>query len=632
LDPVSRAEVLSALGSIDDGRADVLRVLRSHARDHSQGVDVQIGALEGLGNIGPKARSSVYVVIPFLGKEGQLRIVAIKTLGKIGGTESLRPMRPVAMEVLAKNRSGGWQHSALTALEAILRAGDKAAIVALFSKFPFCGGDVVRVIRRSDWENPELIAGLSTVVKGSDVQARRSALSVLSVLGSRAKAAIPALLELKRELQIRRELQQLPPVQRALDAVGHKAPQPQVQKTGPQPGVPVPGKPPATPGPAPTPASPVGPDRTESVSVREGLEPPLPPISPEQLSALARRIVGRTPDPGDGGLLLTLDKKIRTLALGCGGAYMVVGLKGQSSLMVVDVARCRIRRKLALNNAEDAVIAAGGRILLVYLPLRRRFVVYNLESMRKLYTHPFAGTGVCGLAMGFAEERQALVLCGRAGQSAQDLGVLSLKDGSFRRLTEVKLRLGDYGKNPQIRVDSGLTVATICRGQPGTAGMAAVLRRSRPGSPWTCRQLTDTIGILSPIHGGGFTVGSDGNLRDETDKSKFLFEGARLHPVHGADLFLAVESKPGVSEACLLHPKRGRASVKTYLPTTKTALLLRGYAFRSGKSLLAVAPINRFILTDYGRRTVRVLGMGLAPEPPSPAGQKSNSEPPTEAK
>jgi hypothetical protein len=207
----------------------------------------------------------------------------------------------------------------------------------------------------------------------------------------------------------------------------------------PRPGTPQPKTPRTTPRAAPNTPEPVDPDPipgTPSPAPKQPEPPPAPPRpSGVRLTPIPGSPFDITPPTlaGESGpVTVELGGRAETALVAGGGRFVVVHLLSERKLVLFDVNEGRLTREAQLDPDPDARVAAGMNTLAVVYPTRRVVHGYGVANLTREATGTLQGGGmVSAAAMGSATNGPLfLVSAGQPSVSLYDLAAMRGIDGS----------------------------------------------------------------------------------------------------------------------------------------------------------------------------------------------------------
>jgi hypothetical protein len=271
---------------------------------------------------------------------------------------------------------------------------------------------------------------------------------------------------------------------------------------------------------------PAGPASTEPPSDEPVDLPPLPPQEPIEPPGFA----GDTQSVGAGG-------GIADLAVGGGGRYVVVWLREQRKLAILDVRKAAFVKIIPV--AEDVKFAAGMNRLIVVLPKARTvqcwsFADFAMESERPL---PLNGT-IHSICMGAASNGPLLV----HGEGGDFPAQRRLQFIDIRTMTRMNFRGKDWDqpaveptRDSEFRAaDDGLTFGVWdTRGSPEGLGCITVR-----GGRFRSIYQQDSAGWIVPMPDGRLLATGCGVLTDQLERFRPSREGLAGFPGHQAPYHL----------------------------------------------------------------------------------------------
>ncbi len=134
----------------------------------------------------------------------------------------------------------------------------------------------------------------------------------------------------------------------------------------------------------------------------------------------------------DGGLTRPLPSKPLDIIMGYAGTCLVMKFPDLKKLGVFDLCQGKIVSYIDLAE-EDAVFAAGGRVLLIYLPDAKRFELWDMKDWtKKKEVSLRSELGISAIGMGLLNDDFAIVIRPEGNAQTQDkVAFLSIPDGKL---------------------------------------------------------------------------------------------------------------------------------------------------------------------------------------------------------
>ena len=169
--------------------------------------------------------------------------------------------------------------------------------------------------------------------------------------------------------------------------------------------------------------------------------------------------LNKAPQPTNNGMLRQYPERAWDVKPAYAGAYLIFKFPNMKKLGVFNIAQFRFEKYITLKSSH-AIYATGGKILIVYEPDKREFILYNLSTFEVINTYKYRKTKeILSLDMGLLSGKRALVSIQETNKQYdrsyaflelpsmdfQPLNFISseraLTDSGYSRIKKVKLQL-----------------------------------------------------------------------------------------------------------------------------------------------------------------------------------------------
>jgi S1-C subfamily serine protease len=291
-----------------------------------------------------------------------------------------------------------------------------------------------------------------------------------------------------------------------------------------------------------------------------------------------------------------------------GGIYLAVQFKELRKLGLFNVAQGKIDEYISLES-PDTVVAAGGKMLIIYEPVKRMFHTWDLSAMKcvssKSNSLPF---DVKLMTMSISNEQLAIItyINSRGMYQSPKREYVIMDVNSFRILPfdlpeNVRFQDIDEGDKIQIRVNPLFTCFTSWRisGSPSGFNYGAMRGRSLDLVYEHC-----SYGALAPSSSGKTVYSSDGRVLDQKGKVLQQYGESMLFPMIGSDHYLEI-TKDDTANIRDANNHQILSTVK--LPVDVRAGLMNELSH--DRQVIACAPLQRLAVFDARNTSIRVFNL-----------------------
>lgn len=327
-----------------------------------------------------------------------------------------------------------------------------------------------------------------------------------------------------------------------------------------------------------------------------------------------------------GGMVKPLPAKPVNAIMGYAGTCLLITFPDLMKIGVYDLCQTKIVKYIDLPE-KDAIVAAGGKMMLLYLPGARRFELWDMETWTKKKEVVFrSDRTVVSVGMGLLNHEFAVVVCADGNAQARDkVAILSLPDC---KLTVPEVRQLGTGmdlfhcyahidKSSRVVLEESGTCALVLGSGRG------FFKLGNHQSVEACHQHTGGSQDASIVFGGtemvvtNFDVyrpDEEGGLLQKAAKESGSNRSARrecLANVYGYRGTVEIDGLEGEQEARLCVRSLPQLNPVYSQPVSKE--LYKKIDFGGDKQMFASAYVNRCAILSKDAAEVLLFGLDTVP-------------------
>jgi hypothetical protein len=350
-----------------------------------------------------------------------------------------------------------------------------------------------------------------------------------------------------------------------------------------------------------------GASAASTASRAAGTPPPAAGPSASAVAKLFEKVLEGAPKPDAAGLKKALPEAPADVRPALGGAYLVMHFKGIGKLGVFNVAQARFETYIPV--PEEALYAAGGVTLLLYLPKERVFQTWDMRTFQLTGSRPSRIIGeLTDIDMGLLNSQSALVSYadGTSQLSARHYGILDLDTFQTLNLTDrIVCRNACYRDNVHMRPDENFTAVVMWATSHSPSGF--IFARLTKRGPMDAAYEHEDWGSLGVDRQGQRVYSTQGRVLGPKGQPLKAYTGAALFAVKGGDFFLEVRKNQVTVRESLGETEVGRFQ----LPFSFAVTSWSKDNLTDDRLVHASAALNRACFVDLKTSSAYVFALGL---------------------
>jgi len=320
-----------------------------------------------------------------------------------------------------------------------------------------------------------------------------------------------------------------------------------------------------------------------------------------------KKFLSSSPESTTNGLIKKLPEAPVDIVPAYGGIYLALQFKELRKLGLFNVVQGKIDEYISLES-PDAVVAAGGKVLIIYEPVKRMFHRWDLSVMKcvssKTNTLPF---DVKLMTMSISNEQLAIIsyIDGTRQHQSPKRDYMIMDVNSFRILPfmlpkDVSFRHDEERDKVNIRVDPLFTSFTLWTSPSPNAFCHGTMR----GRFLDMFYLHSTYGTLALSSSGKTVYSSDGQVLDQKGKALQQYESSMLFSIVGSAHYLEITKD---NTANIRDAVSHQVLSAVQLPIDVRAGLLSELSH--DRQIIACASLQRLAIFDARNTSIRVFNL-----------------------
>lgn len=272
----------------------------------------------------------------------------------------------------------------------------------------------------------------------------------------------------------------------------------------------------------------------------------LPPAASASTPAkIFEKMLAEAPKPGPTGLRKAIPEAPADIRPAFGGAYLVFHFPTIGKLGVFNVAQAKFDTYLPVS--DNAIYAAGGSTLLVYLPQDRVFQLYDMNTLQRRGSKPSRIIGeLTDIEMSLFNSQLALISYADSTEalSRRHYAILNLDTFQSIEIVDPQNHFAHnrcFRDNIHMRLDDNFTAVASWATSHSPSGF--IFAHLSPQGIRSSAYEHSDFGSLSPDRTGQRVYSTRGFILGPKAETLKTFAKSALFPVRGSDYFLEISKK-----------------------------------------------------------------------------------------